>query len=119
MNAVAGARLPGSPKVNANLGMQYELSVLGHAAALRADAIYVGPFFGNLQESPFTEAGDYVKVDASARVNVKNLNVDLYVRNVTNEDTFTFRGLWAGSSASLYGFRPRPRTVGLQLSYDF
>lgn len=116
LGAAAGARLP-SPKVNANLGLQYEFDIAGHAAFVRVDSIYVGDFYADLRASPNSKAGDYMKLDASARVAIRNLNVDFFARNLTNEDAFTARG--AGPYSEFYGYRLRPRTIGMQLSYDF
>lgn len=114
----AGDRLPASPKVNANLGLQYEFDIAGHAAFVRADSIYVGPFFAVVGDSsPDTEAGDYVKLDATARVTMRNLNIDLYVRNLTNEDALTH--LVSGLGNLFFGYRLRPRTIGIQLGYSF
>ncbi len=114
-----GDRLPGTPEVNANLGTQYDFAIGGHSAFVRADAIYVGSFFGDVRNSRIlnTEAGDYVKLDATARVAFDKLNIDLYVRNLTNEDAYTFRG--AANYGAFYGYRLRPRTFGLQLGYNF
>lgn len=106
----AGDRLP-SPKVNANLGVQYAFAIGGHKAFLRADAIYVGSFNSELPGTAVNEAGNYVKLDTSARVRVRDLSVDVFVRNLTNADDLTFYSYTA--------LRMRPRTVGIQLSYDF
>lgn len=113
-----GDRLPGSPEVNANLSVQYEFEIGGYGAFVRADSIYVGSFYGDTQESPATESGDYVEVDLSARVTIENVNIDLYVRNLTDEDAFTFRGISA-ISGEFNGYRLRPRTFGLRLGYAF
>lgn len=118
LGVLRGARLPGSPKVNANLGVQYEFAVRGHPAFVRADAIYVGSFYGNLQESPPTKAGDYVKIDLSGRLTLGSVKVDAFVKNLTDEDSFVFRGTAAPALVD-YGFRLRPRTVGVQVAYDF
>ncbi len=117
--AIAGDRLPGSPKVNANLGAQYQFNIAGHTAFVRTDAIYVGPFYNDLRGPRLANdrAGDYVKLDASARMVMDHMYIDLYVHNVTDEDAFSFRG--AGPYSEFFGFRLRPRTVGLQLGYDF
>lgn len=112
-----GDRLPGSPKFNANLGVQYGFDIAGHSAFVRADSIYVGPFYGNVLQTPSTRAGDYVKLDASVRVEIDNLKVDLFVRNLTNEDAFTWRG--GDPRGEFFGYRMRPRTFGVQLGYDF
>lgn len=113
-----GDSLPSSPEFNANLSAQYEFGIGGYKAFVRADSIYVGSFYGNLQESPITKSDGYVKLDASARVEIGNLNVDLFVRNLTNEDAFTFREgfSWVGE---FYGYRLRPRTIGFRLGYTF
>ncbi len=117
IGAFAGNRLPGSPKVNANLGLQYEFDIGGRNASLRADTIYVSSLFISLPGRPTTEAGDYVKLDLSGRIALERINVDLYVRNVTNEDAFTSRSNFRPET--LIGYRLRPRTVGMQLVYDF
>ncbi len=114
----AGDDLPGAPKSNANLGVQQGLRIAGYEAYLRADAIYVGSFYGNVQQTPNSKAGGYVKLDATARLAIRDVNIDLYVRNLTNEDDFTFRGA-SLTTGLLYGFRPRPRTIGLQIGYNF
>ncbi|WP_161830745.1 TonB-dependent receptor [Steroidobacter agaridevorans] len=112
-----GDRLPGSPEESANLGVQYSFDVAGHLVSLRVDSIYVGSFYSTLKPLPHQEAGDYVKVDASARVEIDNLSIDLFIRNLTDEDAFAQRANPTTSSA--WGYRIRPRTVGVQLGYDF
>ena len=67
-NLHKGDRLPGSPKVNASLALQYEFGIAGQEVYVRADSTYVGSFDGTMIPSPQTEAGDYVRLDASARV---------------------------------------------------
>jgi iron complex outermembrane receptor protein len=112
----SGDALPGTPKESLNLGLQYAFDVSGHAAHVRADSIYVGRFFGDIPQSPNQEAGDYVKINASARMEFGSLDVDLYIHNLTNEDAFVARG---NGLDSFYGYRLRPRTIGFQLGYDF
>jgi outer membrane receptor protein involved in Fe transport len=116
LGALAGARLP-TPRVNASLGVQYEFGIAGRPAAVRADAIHVGSFSDNVTHPLYSDAGDYVKIDASARIVLSSIDINFFVRNLTNEDAFTYRG---GSFYSeFYGYRLRPRTVGLELSYGF
>ncbi len=114
-----GARLPGSPKVSANLAAQYDFDIAGHDAFVRADSFYAGKFYGDLLQTPLTEAGDYIKVDVRAGVAIRNLSVELFVRNLTNEDTFTWRGLSNSGRGAFFGYQLRPRTIGLQLGYHF
>lgn len=111
-------RLAGAPEYNGNVGAQYEFDIGEYAIALRADAIYVGPFYGNLRESPLTKAGDYIKIDPSLRVTFNNFDVNLYVHNLTNEDAFIYHTA-TPSTSPLKGHRLRPRTSGINVSYSF
>ncbi len=113
----AGDRLPASPKVNGNMALQYAFRLAGHQAFVRADAQYVGSFYGDIPQSPNLKAGDYVKVDATARIMMDSMSIDLFIRNLTDEDTFTSRGTAAPNA--FFGYRPRPRTIGVQLGYQF
>ncbi len=116
--AVKGARLPGAPRVSANLGAQYEFQIAAHKAFVRADSFYTGDFYGDLLETPGLRSGDYIKVDARAGIAFGPLSAELFVKNLTNADDFTWRGLTGGTNP-FFGYRLRPRTVGLQLGYSF
>jgi outer membrane receptor protein involved in Fe transport len=114
-----GARLPGSPKYNANLAVQYDFHVSDHEAFVRADSTYVGSFYGALVATPsLVTAGNYTKVDLSAGMKISSLDIDLFVRNVGNRNDYVFRGA-TNAAGQFVGFRLRPRTIGLQLTYDF
>lgn len=118
LNVPAGSRLPGSPELNANLSVRYDFELGGHQTSVRADSIYVGSFYGNLAQTPNLESDAYLKLDVSARVDFGNLNIDLFVQNLTNEDAFSFRSTFA-AAGPLFGYRQRPRTIGLRLGYTF
>ena len=114
--AFDGDRLPGSPKFSANFSAQYEATIAGYEAFLRLDSMYAGAFYGDLQQSSQLRAGDYTKVDARAGISLKQLDVELFVRNVTNEDAYTWRTNLAEGVAA---YQLRPRTFGIQLGYRF
>ncbi len=115
--AFKGDRLPGSPKLSANLSAQYEFAILGRNAFVRLDSFYTGKFYGDLQQSLFTEAGNYTKVDLRTGVAIGHLGLELFVRNLTDESAFTWRGL-TNANAS-FGYRLRPRTTGVAVRYSF
>jgi iron complex outermembrane receptor protein len=117
LDAVAGDRLPGSPKVNASLGIQYDTDIAGRAAFVRADSAYRGTFFGNLAQTPLTEAGGYVTANVRTGVAINSVNVELFVNNLTDASDYVFRG--TGNTDRGYGYRLRPRTIGLQMGYNF
>lgn len=112
--AFKGDRLPGAPQFNGNAAVQYDFTVAGRGAFVRADSFYTGKFFRDLGEGPpDTRAGDYIKVDARIGVNIDRLNVELFANNLTNRTDFT----WHGYGGAAY--RLRPRTIGVQLGYTF
>jgi iron complex outermembrane recepter protein len=115
--AFVGDRTPGSPEVSANLSAQYDFHMAGLNTFVRADSFYVGEFYADLIGTPATRAGDYVKLDARAGVMIKNASVELFVRNLTNEDALTWRQRASGTT--FYGSRLRPRTIGIQVGYSF
>ena len=114
--AFDGDRLPGSPRFSANFSAQYEMTIAGHEAFVRADSMYAGEFFGDLQQSSNLRAGGYAKVDVRAGVSFDGVDIELFVRNLTDEDAFTWRTMLAGTVAA---YQLRPRTVGVQLGYRF
>lgn len=119
LGARKGARLPGSPEYNANLALEYDFELAGHRAFVRADTFYTGDFYGSLTVTPGSQpAGDYFKADARAGISIRDLSVELFVRNLTNEDAFTWRGLTTPTEP-YPGYLLRPRTVGVQLGYSF
>lgn len=118
LDASSGDRLPGSPRFNANLSLQYDFDAAGHPTFIRLDSIYVGEFFGDIYQSPATRAGDYVKIDLTSRIKFGGLGVDLYVQNLTNEDVYTFRGT-SDTGRDFFGYRMRPRTIGARINYNF
>jgi iron complex outermembrane recepter protein len=117
-----GDRLPGSPKWNGNLSAQYDFAFASYPTFVRLDSFYTDDFYGDLLESPGTRAGDYIKLDARVGLAVKQLSVELFARNLTNEDAYTWRGQAgpaSGITKPFFGYQLRPRTIGIQLGYSF
>ena len=114
LNAEKGARLPGSPKYNASLGLEYRFALKGYDGYLRSDYAYVGGFYNNLQESG-TEAGDYGKLNLKLGIAMDQFDIDLYIDNLTNEDSIT----WVDAELPNRGNRLRPRRIGFSVGYHF
>lgn len=115
--AAAGDRLPGSPRVLGNLGLFYKFDAVGRPAYVRLDSSYRGSFYSDFNESPVSAAGGYFHADVRGGVSFDNVDVQLFVNNVTDADDFTWRG--TGNLRGGFGYRMRPRTVGLRLGYAF
>jgi iron complex outermembrane recepter protein len=114
-------RLGGAPRATANFGLQQSFSIAGHSAFVRGDSIYVGPFYGThgarrlFPPNPRSN-GDYIKLDVTAGMAIRQLDINVYVRNLTNEDAFLSGPANPGNPT---GTSLRPRTIGVQLGYSF
>lgn len=122
--AEKGSKLPSAPEYNGSLGLQYEFDLASYRSYVRLDSVYVGSSYGEIQNLPQSKVDDYMKFDASAGVQLGSLGLSLFVQNLTNEDAFVFRNTFSGAPTlarfvDYYGYRLRPRTMGLQLSYAF
>ena len=116
LDASSGDRLPGSPKYNASLGVEYSFDLTGYDAYVRSDYSYVGGFYNNLQEEGI-EIADYGKLNIKAGITINQFDIDVYIDNVTNDDSLT----WIDTEGfpNERGNRLRPRTVGLNIGYQF
>ena len=117
LNAFTDDPLPGSPKLIASLGLQYGFNIGAREFSLRGDASYVGDFRVGFPATSDPVNGDYTMVGASVRTTIENVAIDLFVRNLTNEDAFQFGA--ASYDTPYVGFYLRPRTVGVQLGVTF
>jgi iron complex outermembrane recepter protein len=111
-----GDRLPGSPRFSANAAVNYDFPFRGHATYLRADVLYVGEYYNNLQQLG-AAAGGYHQINLRSGIAVGPVSFDIYANNVTNSDDLTW--VYAAISADRRAFRLRPRTVGVQLAWTF
>ena len=111
-----GDRLPGTPKFNANLSLQYDFDLGGKPVFVRGDYAYVGGYYNNLQKIG-TETGDYHQVNMKAGINLGSVDFDIAINNLTNADDLT----WANSviTQDARAYRLRPRTIGFNVHYQF
>ena len=113
-----GDNLPGSADVNASLGLQYDFMLADYSSFVRIDYAYVGEYYSNTAETG-TPAGDFGQLNLKAGISFDQVAVDLFVNNATNDDGLT----WVDSINGLFGVnranRIRPRTIGLNINYQF
>jgi iron complex outermembrane recepter protein len=109
-----GDRLPGSPRYSYNLGLQYDFA-MGHLDSfIEWSLAYRGKLYAELAERG-TAAGDYYLMNARWGVNVGKLNLAVFGNNLTNEDGL----VWVSQVFNGRMYRVRPRTIGLELAYQF
>lgn len=110
-----GDRLPGIPKYNAALGLQYDFRYREHDGYLRGDLATVGGFYNNLQEEG-EEIGDYTTLNLVSGIQLGQFDVQLFINNVTNSHATT----WIDQRPEFQSaYRLRPRTAGVSLRYTF
>ena len=113
-----GDNLPGSADVNATLGLQYDFTLQGMDSFARIDYTYLGEYYSNVTETG-TPAGNYGQLNLKAGLAFNQIAVDLFVNNATNNDGLS----WVSSLQSTVGLttanRIRPRTIGINMSYQF
>jgi len=113
-----GDNLPGSADVNASVGLEHKFTLAGMDAFFRGDYIYIGEYFHNLAETG-QASGGYGTTNLKLGVTIDAIDVDLYVYNLSNADDFT----WLETVYPDFGidraYRLRPRTIGLNIGYNF
>lgn len=109
-----GERLPGSPRINGNVGLQYDFALGNQPAFFRTDISYLGDYFVSFGAARAEkESGDYTKVNARFGVSYGDMSFEVYGENLTNDDSYSF----LSSSNTPNGYRLRPRTFGLLFRY--
>lgn len=114
-----GDRLPGAPRVNGRLALDYSFALAGRGTYVQAEVGYVGGFYGwigadrpDAQGEVASELGDYTTLGIRGGMQFGAVGVQLYADNVTDR-----RALAWGDPTS--GMVLRPRTFGINLSYEF
>jgi len=117
LGGVKGDDIPSSADFNFSLGLEQRFTVSGYDSFVRADYVYVSEYFHVIDvPADEPESGGYGLVDLKVGTTVNNVDLDLFVKNLTNADDFTWvETSWGAGRA----FRIRPRTVGFNVSYSF
>ena len=115
IGGVDGDRLPSSPEYSVNLGLQYEFELGGHDSYVSGDYAYVNEFFNKLGETG-VKLGDYGQLNMSAGITFNDFNVELFGHNLTDENALTHADVVLADDRA---YQLRPRTIGLNVGYQF
>jgi outer membrane receptor protein involved in Fe transport len=110
-----GDRLPGTPRYNLSLGIQGDFDVVERPAFMRADLVYVGEYYNNLQQEGVA-AGDYTTLGLRGGVSLGHFQLEAYVNNATNEVARTWIDFDISDESN---YVIRPRTFGLEIRYSY
>ena len=116
LSAKSGDRLPGSPEFQASLGVQADFDMAGRPMFARADIAHIGEYYNNLQQTGLA-AGGFTTVNLSLGAEISDsVSVDIFARNLTNEDGLTWIETELGDGRANY---IRPRTIGIEVRARF
>lgn len=111
---IRDAQLPGSPNHNAYASLEKRFDVSGNPAFVRGDWTYVSSYFSTLNETG--KVGDYHQFGASAGITIDRIRLGIYAKNLTNSDDLTWIDNLLGGGRA---YRVRPRTIGVNVGFDF
>ena len=103
------------------LGAHYDFTLAGYDSFARLDYTYMSEFYTTIDESAsFAPAGGFGQFNIKTGIAFDQFAVDVFVNNLTNDDGLTW-------TDSILNFAPdvqrasriRPRTMGVNLSYQF
>ena len=116
-----GDNLPGSPDFQFSAGLEYDFDVAGNDAFARIDYAYVSEYFNRTTVLPDDRpAGDFAQLHLKAGVNFDQVSLDVFVQNLTDADDVTWVEELNNSASGVNRFyRLRPRTIGMNVSYNF
>ncbi|MDB9953749.1 TonB-dependent receptor [Porticoccaceae bacterium] len=113
-----GDNLPGSADVNATAGLQYDFTLKGVDGFARFDYSYLSDYYNNVNETGIS-AGNFGQLNAKAGILFDQITVDLFIKNVTNGDGITWVDTQQSFSGVVRANRIRPRTIGINIGYQF
>lgn len=116
LNGLSGDRLPGIPRYNVHGGLGYDF-LLGQADAyLRADATYVGGYYGSFNNlhDRVGEVGDYTLVDFRFGAQFGQWSAEAFLDNAFDERVVFLNDPEFPDGRQSIG---RPRTYGVVVRY--
>jgi outer membrane receptor protein involved in Fe transport len=123
--ALAGSRLPLTPRIKGNATARYTWDLGGYEAHWQASVVHVGERTTDLREAQrelISNLDAYTLVDFSTGLKKDSWALDLFIKNVFDERAEL--GKFSQCATLTCGFQPytivaQPRTIGLRFSQQF
>ena len=113
-----GDNLPGSSDFNASLAIQYDFTMANNESFVRVDYSYISDYYSSFDESGLA-VGGFGLVNLKAGMEFDDISVDIFANNLANNDGLTWVDSVNGIFGTLRANRIRPRSIGLNLRYQF
>jgi outer membrane receptor protein involved in Fe transport len=123
--APKGSSLPVTADFKGNLVARYHFQMGGFDAHVQGVVAHEGSRGSDLNQADNLVRGDvpaYTTIDLSAGIKNDSYGIDLYIKNVTDEDAplyLTSQCATGTCGSQNYGVRVRPTTIGLKFTKDF
>ena len=113
--------MPGSSDFNATLGIQYDFSLANNSSFARIDYSYISEYFSVIGSGAGeTPAGGFGQLNLKVGTQFDQISADIFIDNLTNNDGLTWvETAFADASGVARANQIRPRTIGLNLRYQF
>ncbi|MFM7433028.1 MAG: TonB-dependent receptor [Gammaproteobacteria bacterium] len=125
INAPKGTSLPITPEFKGNVVARYSFEMGDYDAHIQGAVSHSGKAAARLSLADNAIIGDIpanTMADLSAGVSKDNYTVEVFIQNLTNEDSALYKTaqcVEAVCGVQPYGVRPQPRTVGLKFTQKF
>ncbi len=110
-----GDPLPGTSEYLISVGPEYGFQLFDRNAFARLDWSYVDEYYNNFAQTG-DALGGYHEVDLTVGINIKQLELQLFVKNATDSNKVLWEDTEIGDGRV---YRQRPRTIGLRALYRF
>lgn len=114
--SATGNELNSAPNVTANIGAKYWVN---NALDLGVSAKYVGEYYGDIDNTEDSVAGDYTLVRLNANYRIDDWKISAFVNNATDEEAIYVQGVASASYPFGYVSVSDPMTVGVSATYTY
>jgi iron complex outermembrane receptor protein len=111
-----GNELNSAPSVTANVGAKYWVN---NALDLGISAKYVGEYYGDIDNTEDSVAGDYTLVRLNANYRIDDWKISAFVNNATDEEAIYVKGAASANYPFGYVSVSDPMTVGVSATYTY